>query len=66
MLSCTLTFDEILAGDVTCVSDGDTIHIIDDNQKYKIRFYGIDTPEKNQDFGLEPRSLFAKGEETKK
>ena len=44
-------------GRVTYVSDGDTIHIMADNQKYKVRFYGIDTPEKTQDRGLEAKEF---------
>ena len=33
------------------VIDGDTITVLKDTQRIKIRFYGIDTPEKRQAFG---------------
>lgn len=38
-------------GKVVGVSDGDTITILRDNVSYKVRFNGIDCPEKSQDFG---------------
>jgi micrococcal nuclease len=41
-----------LTGKVTQVFDGDTIKI---NNRYIIRFYGIDTPEKKQAFGPEAK-----------
>ena len=50
-------FSQTITGKVTYVSDGDTIHIVSNNQKYKIRFYGIDTPEKSQSFGLEAKEF---------
>lgn len=53
-------YAETFIGNVTYVSDGDTIHIIVDNQKYKIRFYGIDTPEKTQKYGLEAKEFVHK------
>lgn len=60
ILSSSLSFAETLVGDVTYVSDGDTIHIVSNSQKYKIRFYGIDTPEKTQDYGLEAKEFVYK------
>ncbi len=39
------------------VTDGDTFHAINKDQKIKVRLYGIDCPEKKQDFGKEA-SLF--------
>jgi len=53
ILSFALTLSETLIGNVSYVSDGDTIHIMVKGEKYKIRFYGIDTPEKTQEYGLE-------------
>ncbi|WP_321330515.1 thermonuclease family protein [uncultured Ilyobacter sp.] len=50
-------FSQTITGKVIYVSDGDTIHLISNNQKYKIRFYGIDTPEKSQEFGLEAKEF---------
>lgn len=42
-----------MTGKVISVADGDTITIIEnlDNGRFKIRLYGIDAPEKKQDFG---------------
>lgn len=41
-----------LQGKVVNISDGDTITILDsDNRQQRIRLYGIDTPEKKQPFG---------------
>lgn len=41
-----------IEGMVVRVSDGDTITLIDSNQrKYRVRFLGIDAPEKNQKYG---------------
>ena len=33
------------------MADGDTITVLQNSKQYKIRLYGIDTPEKKQDFG---------------
>ena len=38
-------------GKVVGISDGDTITVSHNNRGEKIRLYGIDTPEKRQDFG---------------
>ena len=47
---------EELEGKVIQVYDGDTIDILSaDNKKYRIRFYGIDAPEKLQPYGIESR-----------
>jgi endonuclease YncB( thermonuclease family) len=56
MVTLTL-FSQTITGKVTYISDGDTIHIVSNNEKYKIRFYGIDTPEKSQSFGLEAKEF---------
>lgn len=41
-----------LEGRVVGVTDGDTITVLDPaNRQYKIRFAGIDAPEKNQPYG---------------
>jgi len=42
---------EPIKGVVVSVSDGDTITVLQNNKQYKIRLYGVDTPEKKQDFG---------------
>lgn len=52
LLLNTYTINEkTLEGKVINVADGDTITILDKkNNKIKIRFHGIDCPEKGQDF----------------
>ncbi|MFT2009596.1 thermonuclease family protein [Pontibacter sp. 13R65] len=43
---------ENTAGDrVVAVKDGDTMDLLRNGQVIKVRLYGIDSPEKNQDFG---------------
>ena len=46
---------EELHGTVTDVYDGDTCTLMADDQKYRIRFYGIDAPEIKQDGGIVAR-----------
>lgn len=47
---------DVLLGRVVGVSDGDTISVIDDDQKtHKIRLSGIDAPEKAQAFGQQAK-----------
>lgn len=51
-LTATPARSELLTGKVVNVADGDTITILDTNKtQHKIRLYGIDSPEKAQDFG---------------
>ncbi len=38
-------------GKVVGVADGDTISVLHDGKGEKIRLYGVDAPEKRQDFG---------------
>jgi len=40
-----------IQGVVVGIADGDTITVFQNSKQYKIRLYGIDTPEKKQDFG---------------
>jgi endonuclease YncB( thermonuclease family) len=43
---------EVLVGKVVSITDGDTITVVDaDKTEHKVRFIGIDAPEKKQDFG---------------
>ena len=44
-------------GKVVSVTDGDTIKVLHDGKEEKIRLYGIDTPEKGQDFGKKAQEL---------
>lgn len=41
---------ELLTGTVINVADGDTFTMLVNNEKIKIRLYGIDCPERKQDF----------------
>lgn len=50
----------ILKGKVVRVADGDTITLLDeDNKQVRIRLYGIDCPENHQDFGTVARQFTA-------
>lgn len=42
---------------VVSVSDGDTITVLHSGRQEKIRLYGIDTPEKNQDYGQQAKQI---------
>ena len=51
---------KVITGKVIRVADGDTITILDArNTQNKIRLYGIDAPEKAQDFGNKSREKLA-------
>lgn len=51
---------EKIAGKVVGIADGDTITVLQDNKQYRIRLYGIDTPEKRQDFGQRAKQFTSK------
>lgn len=51
----------VIEGKVIRVSDGDTIAVLDkDNKQHKIRFQGIDAPESKQDFGQAAKENLSK------
>lgn len=51
-LSCLISHAAEITGRVVRVADGDTITILDDtNTQHKIRLWGIDAPERKQDYG---------------
>jgi endonuclease YncB( thermonuclease family)/methylphosphotriester-DNA--protein-cysteine methyltransferase len=51
----------VIEGKVVRVSDGDTITVLDaDNKQHKIRFQGIDAPESKQDFGQASKENLSK------
>jgi len=52
------TYD--LQGKVTRVADGDTFTITNNGKKYKIRMFGIDAPESNQQHGKESTKYLSK------
>ncbi len=49
------SYAESLVGKVVAVSDGDTITILRNNRTTRVRFAGIDCPEKRQPFGRAAR-----------
>lgn len=52
LLCCLLSGDALaFQGKVVGISDGDTITIMNNGIGEKIRLYGVDCPEKGQDFG---------------
>ncbi|WP_300461244.1 thermonuclease family protein [Desulfobacula sp.] len=46
-----------IKGKVVGIADGDTITVLQNNKQYIIRLYGIDTPEKGQDFGTKAKNF---------
>lgn len=51
---------ETITGKVVRVADGDTITVLTlGNQQVKVRFYGVDCPEKKQAFGQRARQFTA-------
>lgn len=42
---------------VIAVKDGDTIELLRNGETIKVRLYGVDSPEKNQDFGQRARQF---------
>ena len=57
LLIGTLVFGKVFVGKVVKVYDGDTLTMMVDGKKEKIRFYGINAPEHNQPFGIESRDF---------
>lgn len=47
----------IILGKVVGIADGDTITVLQNRTQYKIRLYGIDTPERAQDFGKKAKQF---------
>jgi len=41
------------------ISDGDTIVVLSDTEQTKVRLYGIDAPEKKQDYGQKSKQFLA-------
>lgn len=56
----SVTSNDTIAGKVVAVADGDTITVLENGTHYRIRLFGIDPPERRQDFGTRARR-FASG-----
>ena len=48
-----------LSGKVVSIHDGDTITVLQNKQKIKVRLFGIDAPEKKQDYGQRSKQFLA-------
>ena len=44
---------------VVSVHDGDTITVLSGKERTKVRLYGIDAPEKKQDYGQRSKQFFS-------
>jgi micrococcal nuclease len=51
--------DDAIIGKVVSVADGDTITVLENNTQHRIRLYGIDSPEKRQDFSNRAKQFMA-------
>jgi micrococcal nuclease len=51
--------DDIIVGKVVSVADGDTITILENRTQHRIRLFGIDAPERHQDFGNRSKQFAA-------
>lgn len=60
LLSALSLYAASITGSVVGVTDGDTITVLDtDKTQHKIRLYGIDAPESNQDYGQRSKQLLS-------
>lgn len=57
LLCVSPAFGEVSSGRVIKVLDGDTIEVLRDREPFRIRLYGIDCPERGQDFGNRARQF---------
>ena len=58
-LAVTLSPCYAWQGKVVGVTEGDTITVIHNSRRKEIRLYGVDTPEKRQDFGTKAKQFTA-------
>ena len=55
LLSLPLAYAENFTGKVVAVTDGDTLQVMRDGKAVKVRLYGVDAPERGQDFGTQAK-----------
>lgn len=61
LIIIVLSFATTIKGKVIKITDGDTITILEENgDKTRVRFYGIDAPEKKQDYGIKSLNVLKK------
>lgn len=53
------------SGQVIKVADGDTITVLKNGEKVRVRFYGIDAPEKKQEYGIKSLDVLKKNDRWK-
>ncbi|MGL5356698.1 MAG: thermonuclease family protein [Cetobacterium sp.] len=58
LILSTISF--AFSGKVIKVADGDTITVLKDGEKVRIRFYGVDAPEKKQEYGIKSLDVLKK------
>jgi endonuclease YncB( thermonuclease family) len=60
MVASAAASADVLVGKVVAVADGDTITLLDaSNQQHRIRYQGIDAPERRQPFGERAKQRLA-------
>jgi micrococcal nuclease len=57
MLISLSTYAQTFIGKVISVADGDTIEMLVDGKKVRIRLFGIDSPERGQAFGTKAKEF---------
>lgn len=61
MIMSVVLFATTIKGKVIKVADGDTVTIVEDNgKKTRVRFYGVDAPEKDQEYGIKSLDVLKK------
>jgi len=58
--ACTSARGDTWSGEVVRVHDGDTITVVRDKTRVRVRLRGVDAPEKGQPFGRDARQLTSK------
>jgi micrococcal nuclease len=59
LLAAPLATAATFTGKVVSIADGDTITVLHDETQIKVRFHGVDTPEKKQDYGTAAKNFTA-------